>query len=322
MICILGDLHLSSAKPYLVKVGEAFLEWFDGWEHNKKGNELILAGDLLQSAVNGGVVLYQLQMLAELSRFDKIHIIPGNHDLKWREGVPQLGFDFFRHNPKIVIYDRITEVTIQDHRFLLMPHYIPEKGESDMVTAYSIAYATFKGPYDCVVGHFMEEAASIIGAIGGIHNIRKINSKYICLGHVHTKIDPVYIESVYACKISEASGTRSAWIFENHEKREELLPVFLDYVTIKYGDPLPPQKAIVTVYTFTGCRSESLVYSKYGSDIFIRKVVQDLSVGSIQVDGDVTMIDSSQFDLKTCFRNFLKTKGIDRSVAQLCLSKL
>ena len=97
MIAILGDIHFDSSKDYFIRICNEFISWFDQWKYNCKGNELILAGDLVASSLNGGIVIDFLERFYRSSRFDHIHIIEGNHDRKFIEGEPQLAYEFLRN---------------------------------------------------------------------------------------------------------------------------------------------------------------------------------------------------------------------------------
>ena len=60
-IAILGDIHFTSRKKYFTDVCYYFLDWYLNWPTNNNNNSLILAGDLVDSHVNGGIVIDLLE---------------------------------------------------------------------------------------------------------------------------------------------------------------------------------------------------------------------------------------------------------------------
>ena len=104
MICVLGDIHFNSSKDYMMKTCERFLDWYKTWNLNVPQNTLILAGDLVHSAVNGGIVIHFLEEFASNSRFKEVHIVVGNHDKKKVDGINQLAYEFFLQKKNFKIY--------------------------------------------------------------------------------------------------------------------------------------------------------------------------------------------------------------------------
>ena len=103
MIAILGDIHFSSSKDYFIATCESFLSWFKSWKVNSSENSLILAGDIVQSSINGGIVIDFLERFYTYSRFKEIHIVVGNHDCKISDGRSQLAYEFYKNNPDVQI---------------------------------------------------------------------------------------------------------------------------------------------------------------------------------------------------------------------------
>ena len=129
MIAILGDIHFDSSKDYFIRICNEFISWFDQWKYNHEGNELILAGDLVASSLNGGIVIDFLERFYRSRKFDHIHIIEGNHDRKFIEGEPQLAYEFLRNKEDVTIYRYPTERCIQGSQVLFLPFFTRnEKG--------------------------------------------------------------------------------------------------------------------------------------------------------------------------------------------------
>jgi calcineurin-like phosphoesterase family protein len=323
LLAILGDIHFSSSKDYFVATAEAFLAWFKTWDKNNEDNELLLLGDLVHSSVNGGVVVEFVERLWIYSQFNRIHIIPGNHDVKRRDGLDQLAYEFLRHKDDVTIYDRITSVEIQGMNVLMMPHYIPLPGEPPMLEYYSRAHELFPDEYDLVVGHFMEESLAF-GTSDAVFNLGKLNASHICLGHLHTRSNPeIYVGSVYPNRTNENDSSRAAILFEAGRRFEEPLPVFCEFLTVQHPEPLPETKALVPIYTITNVASEKLAKLRYG-DIFIRKVVQGMSIPG---KSEMTL-GRSEFaqalNVSELFNGFMRAQEppMERRVASICLSSL
>lgn len=324
MVVLLGDTHLSSAKPYFREISERMVEWIKTWEFNSPEHDLVLLGDLVDSAVNGGLVMKYLDEMITSLKFRSVHIVKGNHDYKKVDGVEQLAYEYLKsarfHN--VHIYEELTEATIGGLRFLLMPYYSRTTDEPSMVDTYSNVWRTHKGPYDVVVGHFADEKFPF--GSDTVQNVEKINTTHICLGHIHTRVDPrIYIGSMYPCNVSEGKTNRAAWIFDERGNRsEELLPEFARFSYVKYPEDLPESEALVNIYSIYGA-TEQVARSKYG-DIYIRKTISSLEEKKAE-DQEVEKISGfSDLNQKDLFREFVKSRGtpMDRRVFTKCLSLL
>ena len=113
MICILGDVHFNSSKDYYRDICEAFLNWYRSWKYNKNTNTLILAGDLVESAANAGIVIDWLTRLLDYSQFNHIYVCVGNHDKKIISGVPQLAYEFYKSRDSVTVLESITCMNIE-----------------------------------------------------------------------------------------------------------------------------------------------------------------------------------------------------------------
>lgn len=281
MIAILGDIHFSSSKDYFIATCESFLSWFKDWGMNSPENVLILAGDVVQSSINGGIVIDFLERFYTYSRFKEIHIVVGNHDCKITDGMHQLAYEFYRQKANVKIYDKATETIIEGQKVLCLPYYLGLNDKDQTMTeCYSNIYRdpSFTNDYDLVVGHFAGPDASFPGSVDCIENLDKINTQKICLGHIHTRAaDPnKYIGSVHANSKAENDKTRAAWIGDDWSWDEETLPEFCEFLTVTYPDPLPKSNALVPIYTVLNCASKAVAKDKYG-DIYIRKTEVGLS---------------------------------------------
>lgn len=329
-ICILGDLHFRSDRDFFIRTCEEFLKWFKDWSFNNSNNELVLAGDLVESATSpGGLTISFLEQFSQNSKFKKIHICVGNHDEKKVNGIPQLAYEFFEHKSNIYIYKTPTETIIDNKKALILPYF---SGTNDdgltLGEYYSSIYKNkaFKNDYDLIVGHFSGEDASFPGSSECVKNLDKLSGK-VCLGHIHTRnINPQrYIGSIFAGKKSENDYTRAAWILENDNWFEDPLPLFNEFLTITYPEDLPKSKASIPIYTILNCGSEVIAKRKYGN-IFIRRTTSDTEDLGIKktLDLDRQFTSIRDFNIKELFKEFVKNQDppLSSEVIRECQSLL
>jgi UDP-2,3-diacylglucosamine pyrophosphatase LpxH len=324
LIVLLGDIHFSASKPYFIKVANDIISWFIAWKHNNEENELILAGDLVAYAINGGLIAEFLFRFIMGSKFKHIHIVVGNHDKKMKDGLQQLAYSFLSHLPNVTIYETLTEATIQGMDVLMMPYYKATGFQKSMQDKYSSLYLEkrYQKHYDLLVGHFSTPAAHFTSS-DTIFNLERLDVDHICLGHIHQRIDSkIYIGSVYANKVNENATDRAAWLISKEGRSEDLLPNFLEFLTVKYPDPLPLSGALTPVYTITNCSGEKVAREEYG-DIFIKATLKNV-VGKSSFGEDLNSSDILDIKIPEIFKEFLQRQNppLDRRVAKTCLSLL
>ena len=122
MICILGDVHFNSSKDYYRDICEAFLNWYRSWKYNKNTNTLRLAGDLVESAANAGIVIDWLTRLLDYSQFNHIYVCVGNHDKKIISGVPQLAYGFYKIRDDVNVLESIAHISREGAEVLFIPY--------------------------------------------------------------------------------------------------------------------------------------------------------------------------------------------------------
>ena len=327
MICLLGDIHFNSSKDYYRDICEAFLNWYRDWKHNKSTNTLILAGDLVESAANAGVVIDWLTRLLDYSRFNHIYVCAGNHDKKIISGIPQLAYEFYKSRDNVTVLETITRTNIEGAEILFLPYYsgVNASGLS-MHDFYSNLYKTdeYSKHFDFVVGHVGGPDALFEGSNDRIDNLDKLNTDRLCFGHIHTRSSNPrrYLGSVYACKKNENDNTRAAWLYDPITRcwSEDRLPVFSEYLTVSYPEELPITDAIVPIYTILNCTSIELAKKEYG-DIRIRKAVSTPYEIAESSDSTATPASSTRsMSLQDLFRDFVASQSppLDETVLKKC----
>ena len=314
MIYILGDIHFSSRKDYLIATCKEFLNWYENWSANNENNILILAGDLVDSHINGGLVIDFLEKFANSSRFSEVHVVVGNHDARYQDSIRQLAYEFYKRKSKFHVYEEATEVTIEGLKCLFLPYYWgTNEYDLTMVEYYSTIYKNkaFSNNYDLAVGHFSGEDVSFAGSVDCVKNLDKIKTKKLCLGHIHTRnVNPErYIGSVYAGRKNENDYTRAAWYYDGKQWKEDKLPIFNEFLTVTYPNSLSESKALIPIYTILCCGNEKLARQKYGDRIFIRKVTSENVDVGVKKRGNNTEFESlKNIDIKELFKDFIKTQ--------------
>lgn len=327
MICLLGDIHFNSSKDYYRDICEAFLNWYRDWKHNKSTNTLILAGDLVESAANAGIVIDWLTRLLDYSRFNHIYVCAGNHDKKIISGIPQLAYEFYKSRDNVTVLETITRTNIEGAEILFLPYYsgVNASGLS-MHDFYSNLYKTdeYSNHFDFVVGHVGGPDALFEGSNDCIDNLDKLNTDRLCFGHIHTRSSNPrrYLGSVYACKKNENDNTRAAWLYDPITRywSEDRLPIFSEYLTVSYPEELPITDAIVPIYTILNCTSIELAKKEYG-DIRIRKAVSTPYEIAESSDSTATPASSTRsMSLQDLFRDFVASQSppLDETVLKKC----
>ena len=327
MICLLGDIHFNSSKDYYRDICEAFLDWYKDWKYNKSTNTLILAGDLVESAANAGIVIDWLTRLLNYSRFNHIYICVGNHDKKIISGVPQLAYEFYKSRDNVTVLENIAHINIEGAEVLFLPYYsgVNASGLS-MHDFYSELYKTdeYSRYFDFVVGHVGGPDALFEGSNDCIDNLDKLNAGRLCFGHIHTRSSNPrrYLGSIYACKKNENDSTRAAWLYDPKTGHwsEDRLPVFSEYITVSYPEGLRTTDAVVPIYTILNCTSTELAKKEYG-DIRIRKVVS--TPYEVMESGDSTAAPASStrsMTLQDLFKDFVASQSppLDETVLKKC----
>lgn len=322
MLAILGDIHFSSSKTYFINNSENIIRWMEDWKYNTEENDLLLVGDLVASAISGGLVFEFLYRFILACRFKSIRIVKGNHDEKLKDDVYQLAYSFLKYNPKVHIYTTLTEIALQGLDILVMPFYMSSGYQKTMKERYSNLYKEkkYQKHYDLIVGHFAGPGMNF-DSFESVENLEKLDADRICLGHIHQRIIPeIYIGSMYANKVNENANNRAAWLLSKDEFFEDPLPNFLEFITVKYPEDLPKTDAWIPVYTITNCGSLQAAKNRYGH-IYIKSILRGLeNMGGFE--GDFNSEDILDIDIKEMFKEYMKkcSPPIDRRVATRCLS--
>ncbi len=311
MLAVLGDLHLRADYPWFVEAANHFLDWFETWDINNPDNQLVLVGDLVERPVNGGIVVNFLERMIKTSKFSKIHIVVGNHDVKRIDKVYQLAYEFFKRKSNVTVYSEFTKQTIEGIVCLMFPFLVPTV-EILSPTKY---YSELKVRGDVLFGHIQDEHSGG-DSVKGL----KEKAKHICLGHIHNRVHKNYIGSIYPNNHSQ-NGQRYFRTYERINSsvvsKEYPLPVFLDFKIIQYGEKVVQDEALVSVYVIHGGPAENLMDSKY-KDLHIKQYCRATSRETLVKEKVVKK------NTKEYFKDFIKQSEfpLNRGTVKICKEAL
>lgn len=272
MLYVFGDIHLSAMNPWNYVIGEHFISWFKSWaEHitNEDSNPHILwLGDITEKDVNPGDVIDQEFRIFNMCQeyFKSTYVIMGNHDLKLYRQKAQHSLKFLRNFPSIKVIEKPEEVTVCGTAIRMLPHL---RVEGQTLADY-YSNMTFNTDVDLTVGHW-NAFDNRFPTQGGVKT-NNLRTKMLCLGHIHTRVDPIYTGSIFANKITE-EGERVYKVFDSGKLVKEVsLPTFIKYETVQYPNPTPVYRdSAVRVWTVTGISNLTAAKSFY-KDAYIRGV--------------------------------------------------
>jgi hypothetical protein len=277
MIAFFGDVHFndSPSRPWITKTGYDFLDWYKDLPINNEDNVAVFLGDLTENFLLSGTVYDMLhKLLIDHSKWKKVYVLVGNHDLKKRgteELTPYDAFEEFINNIEI-LRDPAQVLEIEGMKFLSLPHYNPRPDLPSMIKYYSdLPKEITDQEYDFAIGHFADDSAPMYGELA---NLDKIKAKNIILGHIHVKISDHYIGSVFPNSSKENDTVpRSVWMFDDPDtKKEYVMPQFCEYHTIEFPKKLPKVKTPNPIWTIYNCKSENEARDHYGDDLgYVRK---------------------------------------------------
>lgn len=272
MLYVFGDLHLSAMNEWSVEVGEKVIDWLKVFAKEiseKDPNPVILwLGDITEKDVNPGDVIDQEYRIFDICSkyFKRTYVLMGNHDLKLYKQKAQHSLKFLRNIQNVTIIDKPETFTECGVKVRALPHI---RVEGETLSSY-YSKMKFNEDVDLTVGHW-NKIDPQMPMIEGVRT-NNLRTKMLCLGHIHTRIDPDYTGSIFPNKITE-TGERVYKVFNNGALVKEVqLPEFLRYECLSYPDkPKPNDKSVVTVYTVTGLNNIHAAKSYY-PDLYIKKV--------------------------------------------------
>lgn len=275
MVYFFGDVHLSCLNPWNYAIGEKIINWFSSrFSKEDKSNYAIFAGDITEKDVNPGDVIDQLDALMYFctEHFKKVYIVMGNHDLKLYKGRVQHSLKFLKRKYCVEIIETVQDIELEGNIIRCCPFL---RVEGQTVEDYYSNFEWGGWPQAKVtVGHWniIDPAAKMGGGV----DVSKMKTDYFALGHIHTRISPVYMGSIAPNNISEYTPNQKR-VFKilspDGSFTEEEIPHFVEYLTIQYPNPVPESNTdTVKIYTVDNCKSVQEAKAFY-SDYFVKSIV-------------------------------------------------
>ena len=322
MIVTIGDIHFQSLRPWSVQVGNRVVQDLINHPLNTPDNTWVFLGDLTERAELDGAVFAMLMTLFAGMRCKRVIILRGNHDGKVVDGKVVATFDFLKDPSAKELFSVPIEIieepairTIEAVNCLFLPHLFSDGVHNlDQYEAggkYEPILSSQQ--FDVVFGHFTNTMRS---EPGRKYNVEYIKTLYWCFGHNHNP-GPGYQGSHIPNTIAEANQTRQirTYAMEGPRLIENIFPAtrVLDYYNVKFPEPLPKVDAEIPVWTVSDCNDEAVARQHYG-DVFIRRVIYDLSLDSASFDRQnmaITNQEGETIGVKELFEAWLKTVKLD-----------
>jgi DNA repair exonuclease SbcCD nuclease subunit len=323
MLVAIGDLHLSDSREWSFDVSERVVDYIIKWNMNNPTHSAIFLGDFTEDTLLTGRLFSLLLKLFTSLKFKKTYVVVGNHDLKKdKNNNLYLAFEFLRHplfQDKIEIVEEYRQGVIEGLNVVILPWIHPDGTHSvkDYENPQNYPSALVPGGRDIVFAHFQDTTSE---KQGDKVNIDWIKTKFYCIGHIH-KPGLRYIGSVIPNKWDERNEVRTVRFYAREDgKATETtypIPVFTDYYSIKFPEPLPQVPAQVPVWTIFNCKDEATARQQYG-DIYIRKALYDIAMDNEALaDLNRSMVTKDKISIDKMFNSWLDEAKLEPEIKAL-----
>jgi len=232
-ILTIGDPHF---KVKSLDEMQLFVEKITELAQKEKPDLIVVLGDVLDTheQVNIYALTASDRFHQKLSKIAPLAIIVGNHDRVDNQDFlsEYHAFNSYKQHSNITVADTTTEITIKNHRFILVPYVYPGRFEE--------ALTKIDNPYDCsaIFAH-QEFYGAQMGAIKSeIGDKWDLNKPLIISGHVHD-YQEVQKNIIY-------TGTPLQHTFGNEKPKTVSLFTFEgnDYIQKRISLGLPKKRKI------------------------------------------------------------------------------
>lgn len=314
---VFGDVHFSSINQWHYDAGENFIKWFEEHDFGDPSEiEAAFVGDIAERDTNPGNVVEQMDRLFNSAsrKFRKTYVGMGNHDKKLYHDAEQHSLKFLGNKPNVEVIEEPTAITTPNGFKLLMLPWVRTNGLT-IGDYYSRLDPKLKNDsYDVLVGHWnIKEEKGLAWMKEGV-DISGFNTKMFAIGHIHNRIRDEYVGSVFPNNVSEQDGKKKGYkvLDENRKETFEEMPCFLEYVTVKCGEPVPERKPNCAYsYVVSDCDSMAQAREQY-PDIVIRSIERKAT--AIQNNSQLTMSREGNNKLlkspTEAFNDMIKENGL------------
>lgn len=299
---VLGDLHLQENWIKKKQV-ELFFEWLNSQDFTKKEKYIILLGDLFETPIpNSQLVLFYLEIFANKWKDKIIYILQGNHDYNLETN----SLDFFKFLNNVEVIKDKTEKQIEMKNILFLPYYSHENTNKKAMIDY---YSSLEGSYDYIFGHIEDETQHF----GDKYcDLTKLKGKRV-FGHIHTsdiQKDGHYLGSCIKNSSTEKDDQKYLTIIQENLELK-LIPSFLSYKTVKYGEKLEDIKDLILLNVTEAPTKQDAITLYESSNIKCNKITttrqQFLETSKTIKNKD-----------KDIWKEFCKEKNLKDSVQKIC----
>jgi DNA repair exonuclease SbcCD nuclease subunit len=143
-IWMLSDLHFGKytkdQDKWLKNMTDYFYDFFIPLlkEYKKENDKLFILGDLFdnRSSISIKAINTVINLFEDLSKIIEIHILLGNHDMYLMNTPDINSVSVIRNISNIIVYDKPTEITIDNHEILMMPWINGKNNEIEILEKY------------------------------------------------------------------------------------------------------------------------------------------------------------------------------------------
>jgi len=286
MVVSYGDLHLSSDRPWSLKVSNDVVDYIINNPLNNENNTLILLGDITDKAIVDGSVTDVLIRFFENLKYKETYICMGNHEGRIKNNIISTTYDFTENEEyrkkltsKVKIVRELWGTEIEGLKTLFLPHVYAQDGKSLKDYASSQLDTIRETNFDLLVSHLTDSRLPF--PTPDKVDISYIKANIKLMGHIHSGeySDLGYVGSFIPNSVSENDFPRYEVVIENKDSvKKNPLPKLLEYCEVKFPEPLIRTRGKTVVWTFTNCLSENQAKDYYKKDLFIRKCVYSSNI--------------------------------------------
>jgi hypothetical protein len=320
-LIVVGDIHLQDKEPKKSN-GIDTLNWiFDNKDLNNEKNDLVMLGDIAE--INSPFKIYSVyvDLFTNKSRFNKIRIIQGNHDLMNIDSI----LDLFSPLKNVEVITDWKIIDFYNTKILALPYYNHESTErKSMKEVYSHLYENEEikdVEFDYCMGHIEDETNHFSSK--NFCDLSQLKVKHFLHGHIHTcNLDKGgrYLGSACMNSSTEHGNTKYLAIIDGETKEFELkeIPKFMEYYTVEYPNKLEKPKTRYAIFTVKGVLDKNVALEEYskqakelGFEFYTNKVLKQ-RVTEVEIDDD---LEKSE---KPTFEKFVKTVGLSNEIFDIC----
>ena len=319
-LIVVGDIHLQSKHPKYDNAIDT-LNWiFNNEELNRETNDLLMLGDIAE--INSPFKIYSVyvDLFTNKSKFNKIRIIQGNHDVVSIDSI----LDLFAPLKNVEVITDWRVIDFYNTKILTLPFYSHEGStKKPMKEVYSHLYENEEikdVEFDYCMGHIEDETNHFSSK--NFCDLSQLKVKHFLHGHIHNGNawnGGHYLGSACANSVAEHNIDKKIAIIDGETKECEFvtLPKFMEYYTVEYPNKLEKPKTRYAIFTVKNVLDKNTTLEEYskqakemGFEFYTNKVLKQ-RVTEVEIDD----VEKSE---KPTFEKFAKSVGLSDEVFDIC----